>query len=171
MLHTVTYEDIASAAEELARRRHEFLSVSADLEKEMIAVRRRHMGKLRGLATVIQSTTDRLLGLVRSAPSLFVKPKSRVVSDIQFGWRKGRGRIRFDDEAKVIARIRKLRPDLAETAIVTKEAIDKDVIDGLDAGELKKLGIEVVDAGNAPFVKAKSDELDALIAMALGEEG
>lgn len=171
MLKAVTLEDLAADADKLAGRRFEFLSAAADMEGEISEIRRKHMPRLRKLALAVKALTDALLAQVATAPALFVKPKSRRVQDLQYGWRKARGKIEFDDEQKVIARIRKLRPDLADTAIVVKETVDKDVIDGLPADELKRLGISITDAGDKPFVKSKSDDLDELLALALGEDG
>ena len=104
-------------------------------------------------------------------PELFAKPRSRKVADIQFGFRKGSGKIEWDDEDKVIARIRSKRPDLVATAIVSKESVSKEVIEQLTAAELKVLGIVIANTGDFAFVKAKDADTDALIKLALGEDG
>ena len=170
MLNTITLADLSALAETLATRRRELVAAAAEMETEISGVRRRHMKRLRTLAVSVKSLTDSLRALVEQAPSLFLKPRSRTMADIQYGFKKGRGRIEFDDEQKVIARIRSKRPDLVATAIVTKETVAKDVIAMLSAKELKELGVSVTEAGDAAYVKAKDADTDKLIAMALGEE-
>ena len=164
-----TLDDLSARAERLAARRRDLVLAAAEMETEVAAVRRKHIAGLRKIAIDVKAQLAGLQRLVAEAASLFAKPKSRTVADIQFGFRKGRGRIEFDDEAKVIARIRKLRPDLVATAIVTREAVDKDAIGNIPADELRKLGITIVEAGDAPFVKPKDSDTDELITLALAE--
>lgn len=170
MERPVTLESLSAAAEDVAGRRRSLVAAAAEMDAEIAAVRKRHMPALRRLALSVKTATTTLRDLVSGAQSLFEKPKSRTVADIQYGFKKGRGRIEFDDEAKVIARIRAKRPDLVATAIVTKESVAKDVLDKLPVAELKALGVSVVEAGDAAFVKAKDADTDKLIALALGEE-
>jgi phage host-nuclease inhibitor protein Gam len=165
-----TLEQLSCEAERLAAKRRELVAAATDMEREVLAVRKRHMPRLRKIAIDVKAMLDALEGLVGCAASLFAKPKSRTVADIQFGWRKGRGSIQFDDEAKVIARIKAQRPDLIEMLITTKETVVKDALGNLGADVLRKLGISVVEAGDKPFVKPKDGDTDKLIALALGEE-
>jgi len=167
----VTLDLLSKTAEDLAGKRRALMLAAADMESEVTAVRKRHMPGLRSLALKVRSATDGLKVLVAKVPELFAKPRSRKVADIQYGFRKGSGKIEWDDEEKVIARIRSKRPDLVATAIVSKESVSKEAIEQLTAAELKALGITITGAGDAAYVKAKDADTDALIKLALGEEG
>ncbi|MCX7366792.1 MAG: hypothetical protein NTV97_33950 [Alphaproteobacteria bacterium] len=156
-----TLETLSSSAERLAQRRREMVEAATAMEIEV--------GEVRKIAIDVKAIASSLQGMVSRAGALFTKPKSRTVADIQFGFKKGRGSMEFDDEAKVISRIRKHLPHLADTAIVTKESVAKDVLNKLSGAELKLLGVSIVDPGDAAFVKAKDADTDELIALALGE--
>ena len=169
MTATPTLETLSSSAERLAQRRREMVEAATAMEIEVADVRKRHMPALRKIAIDVKAIASGLQDMVSRAGALFTKPKSRTVADIQFGFKKGRGSMEFDDEAKVISRIRKHLPHLADTAIVTKETVAKDVLNKLSGAELKLLGVSIVDPGDAPFVKAKDADTDELIALALGK--
>lgn len=165
-----TLEQLSSNAERLAAKRRELVAAATDMEIEVLAVRKRHMPALRKLALDVKAMMTALEGMVGLAASLFEKPKSRTVADIQFGFRKGRGKLALDDEVKVIARIRRLLPDQADTLIQTKESVVKAALENLDGDTLKKLGVSITGAGNRAFVAPKDADTDELIALALGEE-
>lgn len=167
----ITLDTLSKAAEDLGAKRRALVLAAAEMETEVSAVRKRHMPTLRTLAQKVAAATDSLRSLVATVPALFAKPRSRKVADIQFGFRKGSGKIEWDDEDKVIARIRSKRPDLVATAIVSKESVSKEVIEQLTAAELKVLGIVIANTGDFAFVKAKDADTDALIKLALGEDG
>lgn len=165
-----TIDSLSTNAERLATRRRELVQAAAAMDIAVAAVRKEHLPRLRKIAIDVKAMMTNLEDMVSRAGALFAKPKSRTVADIQFGFKKGRGKIEFDDEAKVIARIKAQRPDLVELLIATRETIVKDALGNLGADVLKKLGISVIEAGDAPFVKAKDADTDKLIALALGEE-
>jgi hypothetical protein len=165
-----TLEQLSSTAERLAGKRRELVAAAAEMDLEVLAVRKKHMPALRRLATEVKEMMAKLESAVSSAVALFEKPKSRTVAEIQFGFKKGRGKIEFDDEEKVIARIRKHLPDQVDVLIQTKEAVVKDALGNLDGDMLRKLGVSITEAGNRPFVKPKDADTDQLIALALGEE-
>ena len=164
-----TLEQLSAGAERLGAKRRELVLAAAEMETDVAAVRKRHMPALRKIAIDVKALLAGLEGLVSNSSSLFTKPKSRIVADIQFGFRKGRGSISYDDEAKVITRIRKHCPELEATLIVTKESVAKDALGNLEGDMLRKLGITIVEAGDAAFVKAKDADTDELIKLALGE--
>jgi hypothetical protein len=90
---------------------------------------------------------------------------------IRLGYQKGKGKITWDDDAKVIAAIRRtFTKATADTLISVIEKPAKDALANLPAAELRRLGVQVEAAGDAIYIKAADSEVDKLVARIL-EEG
>ena len=77
----------------------------------------------------------------------------------------------WDDDAKVIAAIRRtFTKATADTLISVIEKPAKDALANLPAAELRRLGVQVEDAGDSIYIKAADSEVDKLVARIL-EEG
>src|SRR5208283_3723611 len=118
---------------------------------------------IRAAATVAADVQGELSGAITSHPDLFVKPRTMTLHGIKFGYQKGKGKISWSDEAKVIAAIhRTFAQDTVDTLIATVEKPVKDALANLPAHELKKLGVQVEEAGDYVFIKASDSEVDKL---------
>lgn len=171
-----TMEQIEAAAAKLAAARDALTQAHVVEEEEKAVITARHLPQIRRLTMQFKAHAEELQALVASAPSLFLKPKSQVLHAIRLGYRKGSGKIDFDDEDQVIARIRKLLPaDQADMLIVCTESVSKEALATLDVGDLKRLGCTVEDTNDVPFVRLADKEsakvIKALLKDATEEDG
>jgi hypothetical protein len=63
----------------------------------------------------------------------------------------------------VVERIRALFPKQADTLIKVTHAPVKSALQLLPAGELKRLGITVIDTGDQVFIQAADGEIEKLV--------
>lgn len=126
-----------------------------------------------GIKQALARTTGaqaKLHSAIAENPELFTKPKTLIISGIKVGYIKQKGKVEFDDEAAVIGRIRKLLPkEQAELLIRVREGVHKPAVYDLTAGDLKRLGIRVVDDGEAIVIKPVDDQLDKLLSALLAD--
>jgi hypothetical protein len=128
-----------------------------------------HMGAVRAALAASLDAEAALRGAVeQSPPELWRKARTRTVHGIKFGWVKQRGRVEFDDEAKVIERMKKLLPpDQWALLVRVKEAVHKPGVYDLTAGDLKRLGIRITDDCDEVVVKDLKAEIERAIEQVL----
>lgn len=140
----------------------------AKLEAEIAAAKARHLDTIRLAAGRCSQLQADLEALIASRPHLFEKPRSMTLHGIRLGIQKGKGRVEYDDEEKLVARIRDVfSDDKAEALLRTVSSPIIEALMQLPGDELKKLGVRIVSAGDQPFVKAADTETDKLVKMLL----
>lgn len=133
------------------------------LEAELLAVKQRH---LRGIRASLHKATDLRDGLtaeIEAHPELFAKPRTITIDGIRVGLAKGKGKIVWDDQDKVIALIERHFPSSADTLIKTSRAPIRAALANLTVAELKKIGCRVVESADEVVIKPQDSELDKLI--------
>jgi hypothetical protein len=112
---------------------------------------------------VVANREATLISLVESAPHLFVKPKTLIISGVKIGFTVSTGKVEFlDEEANVIARIRRLFPNEEDTLIRTAEEVNKDAVRLLDPDDMKRIGCKIEGAGDQPIVKRTAGDVEKL---------
>ncbi len=105
-----------------------------------------------------------------SNPALWERKRTRTVHGIKFGWVKQRGRVEFDDEGKVIERIRQLLPAAqAELLIRTRESVHKPGVYDLTVADLKRLGVRVTADADQVTVSDVATDLTRMVERLLAE--
>lgn len=155
--------DIEARAKLYAERRERLAAIVADLNAGIEALKRNAMPELKRAIASAATQHDQLRTLIESAPDLFVKPRSFVFHGIKLGYQKGKGKIEWDDPDRVVRLIKKHFPDQADVLIATSEKPAKDALNNLTAGELKKLGISVIDGNDAVFIKPTDSAVDKMV--------
>jgi hypothetical protein len=103
-------------------------------------------------------------------PELFERPRTMTLHGIRLGYAKGKGKITWEDDAKVVAAIRRtFARDTSDRLIAITERPVKDALASLPAAELRRLGVQVEEAGDYVFIKASDSEVDKLVAQILKE--
>lgn len=162
-----TLQDIESACR-AARAARDILTERAHaLQDEIAALQRRKLPGIRSAVAAVAEEDAALMALLQSAPGLFVKPRSVVLSGLQVGYTKGKGTIDFGDVAQTIKLIRKHLPDQADALIKVKETPIKAAIKNLPGGDLKKIGVTVQATGDVVFISDATDSVDKLVAALL----
>jgi hypothetical protein len=111
-----------------------------------------------------------LVAAIQNHPELFDSPRTRTLHGIKIGYQKGKGRIEWESDEKVLAAIAKNYPaEVAETLILTKRTPAAAALAQLPAADLRRLGVTVTDAGDFVIVKAADGEIDKLVAKILKE--
>jgi hypothetical protein len=140
--------DYASRRAQLAERNTAFRDALQALYRE-------HMPKLKAAAANCAGIESEIRADIEAAPELFQKPRTLVLHGVKVGYNKGKGALSWDcEDADLIKRIRKMcAAELQELLINTKETPSKKALEGLPAGELKRLGITVSDSGDKVVVQ------------------
>lgn len=164
-------QPIDAAAAEYRRARDVLRTLAADAQQAISRVKAAHLPLLRQALADVAIADAALRGAVeRSPPTLWARVRTRVVHGVRVGWAKARGRVEWDDEAKVIERIRRHLPaEQAELLIRRRESVHKPAVYDLTAGDLKRLGIRIEDACDQVVVKDTTGDLDRAVEALLAE--
>lgn len=154
----------------LLRKQRDLLSdelarMNAKIERAKMA----HIDTIRDLAAAAAQTTDELLDLVEDEDALFEVQRSMTIHGIKCGWRKARGKVEYDDEAKVVMRIEQTFQDDIGVLIKTTRKPNKSALLKLAASDLKRLGVEVSGAGDETFVSDTATDIDKMVDRIINE--
>src|SRR3990172_3109329 len=117
-----TMQEIEKLAEKLGLVRDTLTAEWLEEKEELTEIERKHIARMRKLSADFSTAYDRLIEAVAGAPGLFAKPKSVILHGIKLGYRKGSGKMEWDDDDTVIERIRKHAPDLVDVLIQKKKS-------------------------------------------------
>lgn len=148
-------------------------AVSRHLEAynaELRLLRRKHLPGIKQAAGVEAQRKTELAAAIIDARASFEDPRTLVLHGIKVGFQKGKGRIVIEDDAKVIAAIRRtFAPSTAGKLIAVIERPIKDALAQLPAHELQRLGITVEDTGDQVVIRPAGTDVDKLVAKILEE--
>lgn len=169
-----TYTDMMAIEQAAARYRNardRLRERATEANTQLELVKNGHLPGLRESLADVAATEAELRRAIQDSPqTLWQRVRTRVVHGVKVGFSKQRGRVEFDDEAKVIERIRKLLPgDQAALLIRTREAVHKPGVYDLTAGDLRRLGITVADDCDQVYVKDLASELDRALEALLAQ--
>lgn len=117
-------------------------AILEEIQEEVALARSRRLPALRDAASDLLAAREDLIRAVDNGRSLFVRPRSRNLCGVTVGLRQSPGRLSFDDEGLVIARIRNLAPDQAAALIRVSESLIRSAVAEMDDATLRRLGVE-----------------------------
>jgi len=165
-------QTINAVATTLASRREVLADIVRAIEAEHRATMNKHRARLRAAYNAVAAGTSDLHAEIAAHPELFLQPRTFVIAGLKIGFQKGKGKVLIADEPKTIALIRKhLDPDAAATLIKTEESVIKKAACNLPASDLKRLGIEITDAGDTVVIAPVDTALDKLLERLIEEAG
>jgi hypothetical protein len=145
-------------------------SVQGELSTRLSRVLSRQFGeKSRTEWRAIEAQQELHLA-IKDHPEEFVKPRTRLLHGIKFGYQKRKGEIAWEDEAKVVALIRKHFPEQEEILIKIVETPVKKALGQLAAADLKKLGVSVENDTDEVIIKATDSDIDQIVEAILKTE-
>ena len=166
-----TLKEIDQFTEQYAAARSALADAKTAVEDELLAVKRKHMSRLRKLVEAGKERSAALSAAISASPDLFVKPRTVILHGVRLGIMKSRGEIDWDDEAQVIRRIRAQLPtDQAELLIRVKESVAKAAVYDLSPADLKRLGIRIEGGGDVVTIKDAGGDLDKWLDAMLAAE-
>lgn len=160
--------------EELTRRfadeRNTLATSIAELEEAKRTLEREFLPRIKALVRTAKAARQKLADAIETSPELFAKPRTAIFHGVRVGLQKAKGEIEFEDVDQVVKLIRRHFPDQFDALVKTTHKPIKKALANLTAAELKKLGIEVTETGDAVFIKDTAGEVDKLVQALLREE-
>lgn len=156
-------ESIEARSRALAEARETLSEIVTQLNAGLEAMKRQHMKQLKAAMTKVADRHDQLKVLIAAHPELFNKPRTRIFSGMKVGLQKGKGSLDWQDDAAVCKAIKKLLPDQQDLLIKTVEKPVKDALLQLPAATVKRLGIDVQEAGDQIVIKPVDGDVDKLV--------
>lgn len=161
----MTLLDIDTLAKAYADRRALLADRLTELDRDLAAVKRKHMKELKRHVALTSETALDLHNAIDGSRDLFVKPKTQILHGIKVGLRKGVGGLDWEDDEDVVAKIEKQfkDPDEAARYLIIKKKPSAEALEDLDGVTLKKFGIVVVETGEQVVVKAVESDVEKLV--------
>ena len=135
----------------------------ADLEADLEAVKQKHLRGLKRQAGHVAGLEAELRSAIEAAPELFIKPRSLTIHGVKVGFTLSQGKVEWQDDARVLALIKKHHKGDADVLIRTVEEPNKDALRALPAGELARLGCTIEGAGDVVICKRVAGDVEKLI--------
>lgn len=158
-----TLDGIEDLTRRFGRARTELGERLSALEAELLATKQRHLRGIRAALAKATDLRDQLANEITAHPELFAKPRTVTVDGIRVGLAKGKGKIVWDDQDKVVALIDRHFPAAAETLVKTRRAPTRAALANLTVAELKKIGCRVEESADEVVIKPQDSELDKLV--------
>lgn len=167
-----TMTEIEKLAEKMAAVRDALAGTFMAQQEEIAAAQKKYLARTRTLTAQFKAAHGALAEAVGASPGLFERPRSVILHGIKAGFQKGKGALSWEDDARVVALIKKNFHDQADVLIKTTERPVKGALAELPASDLKRLGIEVEDTGDVVVVKLVDGDVAKMIRALLkgGEE-
>lgn len=168
-----TLKEIEVRAEAYDLAREHLKGLVQTLTDGIGALHREQLPAIRRAVKRAAAHHDALRSLIESSPELFVKPRTLIMHGIRLGYQKGKGALEWDDEERVLQRIRSQLPEQAEYLIACKYAPVRDSMLRLPAADLKKLGVRIAGDGDEIVIRpvdgAVEKVANALLKSAIDE--
>lgn len=165
----MTLNELADLTKSYADARGELTAAITELNDELEAVRRRRLTKIRRLVAESAQRHNELANGLETSRDLFTEQRTVMFHGIKIGFRKGTGRIEWEDDAGVIRLIRRHFPDQADLLIHTEERPNKKAIRELSGPDLRRIGCTVTETGDEAFIKPADSEVDKIVNALLRE--
>ena len=165
-----TIAEIEKLTKEYADSRGRIASTLMKLEDMIETLKRQYMPGIRAQVRITKGREAALRVAIDDSKELFKRPKTVVFSGLRIGYAKGRGKIEWDDDDKVVRLIEKFFSDQAEILIKTTREPIKKALNALTAAELKKLGITVEETGDVIVIKPVDSQVAKIVDRMLGEK-
>lgn len=141
----------------------------SSFQEEIAAIRSRRMTGIKLAVANAKEAHSKLEQALSAHRSLFAEPRSITVHGIKVGIVKAKGKIEWEDAARVVELIEKNFPEKVKVLVKTTKKPVRKALAGLTVAELKKIGCTSTAAGDVVLIKAVDDEVDKLVAALLDE--
>lgn len=167
---TTTLKEIESLAKRYADRRAALAEDVGALHEQIEKLKRARLPEIKTHVAQVKDAQAALAAAIEASPELFVKPRTVTVHGVKVGFQKGKGRVVFDDAAKVVELIERHLPELAERLVKTTKKPAKEALLALDVATLKRIACRVTGTGDEVLIKDTTSDVDKLVEALLEEE-
>ncbi len=164
----MTIADIAGLCRAYLAARERLAQTTEQIRALQRQALRSRLRALRSRAAEVSAARCELQAAVKANPQLFAGPRTRAFEGVKVGYRKRPGRIECD-EARAIARIRKLYPDRETDLVRVRENLDRAALKRLDSKILAAIGVAVVAVDDEIVIAAAGGDLDKLVDAMLAD--
>lgn len=155
---------IESLARKLSDARNHLGEELSTLNANIEAVKREYLATIKKRVARAAECQAELHAAIDSARGLFIKPRTVIFHGIKCGLRKGSGGINWEDDARVVALIRKNFPKAqADLLIKTTEKPIAKAIEDLPVADAKAIGCTVEDTTDKIIITAVDSAVDELV--------
>ena len=167
-----TLSEIEKLAKEFSEARELLKDRVTILEHNIAESKRKMLPGIRRAVEMAKERQAKLADSIEESPDLFVKPRTLTLFGIKFGIEKQKGKLEWEKGAVpgIVKLIKKFFPDSWETYVKVKEDPMKKTLATLPSADLKKLGIQVTETGDAVIIKPVDSEVDKLVDALLNEK-
>jgi hypothetical protein len=169
---TPATERLDALAKHYAQRRARVATLVSRMDEKIRAIHREFRADLTEALGTAEGALMALHVEVEQHPELFVQPRTWTLHGIKFGFKKGAGRVEFEDEAKVIERLKKrfgeLSPEV-DRCVEVKEKLVLDQLRELEGKDLAALGVVIEGTDDVVFIKSVDTAVDKLVKLLLKE--
>ena len=167
---TTPLDTMRKQAASYAAARDKLAALVQAMKDEISTVERGALPDITRAARRIAALDNELRAEIAAHPECFTRPRTVVVDGLKFGLQKQKGRMSWDDDAELCARIDKLA---AEGALTHEQAVMLVVnqprpvaaaLEQLDGKLLKRLGVTVTADTDAPLIKSVDGDVEKLVA-------
>ena len=165
----MTITEIIELTRKYARARAKLHGRCMLIQRAINRLKAVNLPYLRANSVAVRTAEDDLYRAIDGHRELFDKPKTIVVDDIKVGLRKQKGTMSWDDDEKVLCRIKKLFLDRADVFIHVKETPNKTELSKLTGAELKALGITITADTDVVVISSAESDAEKLAMLFIGE--
>jgi hypothetical protein len=166
----MTFSEIERLAKEFSDARTALRERVEVLNEGLTALKKRYLPGIRNAVEKAKEKQANLSDAIDGSRDLFVKPRTMTLFGIKFGIEKQKGKLEWEDKGVVVKLIKKFFPDSWEAYVKVKENPMKKTLATLPSADLKKLGIQVTETGDAVVIKPTDSEIDKLVDALLNEK-
>jgi len=153
------------------KQNDELAALANELSERMTAAKRELMPKIRKALDRLNVSSAELLAEVMASRHLFQEQKTQVFHGVKLGWPKARGGLEIPDAERTIERAEKLLTEEQFKMVVkTSHELRKKPLGTLDVDTLKKLGVNIRNAGEYALVSVTDGDVAELVRGMLNAE-
>ena len=160
---SLTLGDIELRAKNFASARSLLADRVLQLQDEIEAAKRKAMPLIRSALATTKAAESELQAGIQQSPGLFKKPRTHVLHGIKVGVEKGKGTVKITDPQRTVDLIHKLLTDQVDMLIKVEETPLKTALAQLPAADLRRIGVELIEAGDRVVIRAIDGELDKML--------
>lgn len=166
---TTPLDTMRKQAASYAAARDKLAALVQAMKDEISTIERGAMPDILRAARKIAALHNDLAADIAAHPECFARPRTIVVDGLKFGLQKQRGKMTWDSDDQLVARIDKLA---AEGALTHEQAVMLVVnqprpvaaaLEQLDGKLLKRLGVTVTADTDAPLIKSVDGDVEKTV--------